>query len=87
MSGVGADGFPVQLPDEVRGGQAAHLQQTIKVSECVNACLQCSVWENEYMSCMCCVGGQCVFIGSVWLICLSCVCLEEPGRLRALSWE
>lgn len=26
VSGVGADGLSVQLPDEVRGGQAAHLQ-------------------------------------------------------------
>lgn len=36
--------------------------------------------------------GRAVFIGdyknsSVWLICLCCVCLEEPGRLLVLSWE
>ena len=44
---------------------------------------------NEHISCMCSVGVGSVYWeyenSSVWLICLCCVCLEEPGRL--LSWE
>ena len=49
------------------------------------------VGENEYISCMCSVGAVRVYWeyenSSVWLICLCCVCLEEPGRLQALSWQ
>lgn len=97
MGGVRADGLPVQLPDEVRSGQAAHLtgaKEHIKIQsmcEClfVEPSVLVFVGENEYISCMCSVGAVCVYWEyenrSVWLMCLCCVCLEESGRLDALS--
>lgn len=54
MGRIRADGLSVQLPDEVRSGQAAHLQEgkktqkTLHLSECMNAYVICACfcWKN-----------------------------------------
>ena len=76
MGGVWADGLSIQLPDEVGGGQAAHLQgakQTANIknpfTEHVNVCradalILCSrCWfVLECISRMCCAGAVCVCV-------------------------
>lgn len=73
MGGVGADGLSVQLPDEVRSGQAAHLQVAKKTQQTSKSKFTEYVNAGSYKEgCFGVVQSLLVFVGENEYI--SCMC-------------